>query len=186
MRKLNVVLAASVAMILAAGIAAQTDVDEPEFADVFMRLYAGKLIPLERESGTGVVTAVFTVKFSTLIPQGRSPVRFRASESLEFVVRASAVSAFGSGDPGSIYGMRRLTSKNGHREFISSAFGYGGLLGAKVKEVAHLPLDFAHYGDESIRITVVGKLAPGEYALARIGPLAAYGGNQSLFCFGVD
>ena len=63
--------------------------------------------------------------------------------------------------------------------------GYGGLLGAKMKQVARLPLDFAHYGDESIRISA-GKLPPGEYALSRIGPLVSPLGNQSLFCFGVD
>jgi hypothetical protein len=162
------------------------EAEEPEFADVFMRLKAGKLIPLERESGTGVVSTVFSVKFSTMLPLGKSPVRFRSSESLEFVVKASALFAFGSGDPGSIYGLRRLTAKKDHREFVTSALGYGGLLGAKMKEVAHLPLDFAHYGDESIKITVVGKLPRGEYALARMGPLVSPLGHQSLFCFGVD
>jgi hypothetical protein len=54
-----------------------------------------------------------------------------------------------------------------------------------MKQVARLPLDFAHYGDESIRISA-GKLPPGEYALSRIGPLVSPLGNQSLFCFGVD
>lgn len=177
-------------VLMTISISAQTgdsaSVAEPEFADVFMRLDAGKLIPLEREAGTGVVTTVFNVKFSTLVPQSKSAVRFRTSEALEFVVRASAMTAFGSGDPGAIYGLRRLTSKKDHREFVTSAIGYGGLLGAKAKEVAHLPLDFTHYGDESIKITVVGKLAPGEYAFSRVGPLALYGGAQNLFCFGVD
>lgn len=172
--------------LLSASAQTATDaVAEPEFADVFMRLGDdGRLIPLERESGTGVVSTVFSVKFSTILPQSKSPVRFRASDSLDFIVRASAFSAFGSGDPGAVYGLRRLTSKKDHREFVSTAIGYGGLLGAKMKEVAHLPLDFARYGEESIKITA-GKLQPGEYSLARIGPIGPLG-NQTLFCFGVD
>ena len=181
----RVFLLSALGLLITISAPAQTSesVDEPEFADVFMRLDAGKLIPLERESGTGVVTTVFNIKFSTMLPLSKSPVRFRTSDSLEFVVRVSPVAAFGGGDPGSIYGMRRLTVKKNHREFVSSAIGYGGLLGAKMKEVAHLPLNFAHYGDESIKITVVGNLPPGEYSLGRMGPM---GGNQTVFCFGVD
>jgi hypothetical protein len=79
-----------------------------------MRLDAGKLIPLERESGTGVMTAVFSVKFSTMLPLGKSPVRFRANESLEFVVKASAVTAFGSVDLGGRRVIQRIKATIGN------------------------------------------------------------------------
>lgn len=155
-------------------------VAEPEFADVFMRLGdGGKLIPLERQSSVAVVHGVIGIKFSALIPDSKSPVRVHSGQPIQFVVRGSALTAYM--DPGQVYGMRRLTSKKDHREFLTYAAGYGGLMGAKAKDMAHLPMEFARYGADSIKVTS-GQLPPGEYGIGRIGILGA----QAVFCFGVD
>jgi len=133
------------------------DVSEPEFPDVFYRLDAGKLLPLERQSSVAVVQGLTGVKFNALIPDSKSPIRFRAGQSIDFVVRGSALTAYM--DPGQLYGMRRLTSKKDHREFVTSAFGCGGLPGAKAKDPAHVPIELSRYGDGSIKVTA-GQLPP--------------------------
>ncbi len=164
-------------MLVASGLLTAQSPSEPEFIDVFYRLDGGKLVSLERQSST-MVHSLVGVKFSSLIAESKSPVRFRSGESIEFVVRGSVLSSYG--DPGQIYGMRKLTSKKDHREFLAFAVAYGGLLGAKAKDMAHLPLDFARYGEGSIKVTT-SELPPGEYAIGRIGI-----GTKAVFCFGID
>src|ERR1700744_1759183 len=68
-------------------------VAEPEFADVFFRLDAkGGLVPLERQTvvikGQAGGFIVMSMKSSSEIPGGQSPIRFRTDEKLDFLVRS--------------------------------------------------------------------------------------------------
>jgi hypothetical protein len=76
---------ATVALILVAGLGAQNPV-EPEFADVFFRLDAGNLVPLERQASAKIHVGPFAGSVKSEIPGGRSPVRFQATQQpIEFV-----------------------------------------------------------------------------------------------------
>src|SRR6266699_2777035 len=93
---------------------AQTAPPEPEFADVFFRLMNGKLTPLERQATTKIKGSahgfiVMSMKASSELKGGRSPVRFKAGDNLEFVVR-STVPAFVGIDPSAMYYLRRLNA----------------------------------------------------------------------------
>jgi hypothetical protein len=140
-------------------------VSEPEFEGVFFRLVAGNLVPLEREPvpvpgnvNGGVLGIVASVRGTYSVAGGKSPVRFRAGETLEFIVRAPSATA----DPTDTYHLRKLAPKKTERESTKN----------------FLPLQFSRYGTSSYRISTSG-LPPGEYALRRVNA-------ESVFCFGVD
>src|ERR1035441_3950704 len=154
-------------------------VSEPEFNEVFYRLDAGKLMPLEHQNtGTTHVSMGFSMKGTIEIPGGKSPVRFRAGERLEFVVR-SGVSA--AQDPSSAYHLRVLSIKKDKRVLLimtvkGRPFGATAKTGSALGE---LPLEFTRYGAASVRATTAS-LPPGEYAVGLGIP------GQAVFCFGVD
>jgi hypothetical protein len=164
-----------------AGVAQET-VAEPEFADVFFRLDAGKLAPLERETaviqGKASGFIVMSTKAASEFPGARSPVRFHSDQPLEFVVRSPFASS--SVDPNTLYVLRKLKDKKKSRELVIMAGKVTPIGGSTKTNLAEavLPVTFARYGDTSIKITT-GPLLPGEYALSRL-----YG--QTVFCFGVD
>jgi hypothetical protein len=162
--------------------AAQEILLEPEFADAFFRLDAGKLVPLERETAAiqGKVSGfiVMNTKSSSEFPGTKSPVRFRSNQSLDFVVRSPLAGS--SVDPNTLYVLRKLNIKKKSRELVIVA-GHASPLGASAKtDLAEgvLAVTFARYGASSIRMTTA-PLPPGEYALSRLYA-------QTVFCFGVD
>lgn len=155
---------------------------EPEFQDVFYHLEAGKLVPLERQ--TGIVKGkasgfiVMSMKAVYDYPGGKSSVRVRSGERLEFVVRSFAAKI--DVDPNTQYRLRKLESKKDKRELVVSA-GHASPVGASMKtDLARgiLPVTFSRYGNASYKLTTES-LPPGEYALSR-----EY--VQTVFCFGVD
>jgi hypothetical protein len=159
---------------------------EPEINDIFYGIpkdQSGKLISLERQQITIHSKAsgfiVMGMKTTSEIAGGESPVRFRAGEPLEFVVRSPlAVSA---ADPNTIYGLRLLHAKKKKREIVFMT-GHASPLGASTKadlSEGVLGLEFTKYGASSYKVTTPA-LKPGEYAL---------GGAtmpQVVYCFGVD
>jgi hypothetical protein len=161
---------------------APDNVSEPEFANVFYRLEGGMHVALERETGTikgkssGFI--IMSMKGVLTFPGGKSPVRFRADEGLQFVVRSPfAGSAI---DPTNLYHLRRLTAKKHDREAILSS-GHATPVGASVDTnlaASLLPLAFTRYGKSSYKISA-GTLPSGEYAIGE-----AHG--RTVFCFGVD
>ena len=162
--------------------AAQTEVTEPEFADVFFRLDAGKLVALERQTATiqGKVSGfmVVSIKTASEFPGAKSPVRFPANVPLEFVVRAVFPSS--GVDPNTLWALRKLGSKKKSRELVIAA-GKATPFGASTKAPLAegvLPVEFSKYGTASMKMTTT-PLAPGEYAVSR-----QYA--QAVFCFGVD
>lgn len=157
-------------------------VTEPEFADVFFQLDAGKLVSLERQTvsiqGKASGFIVMSVKASWEIPGTNSPVRFHSDQPLVFVVRSPfAQSAV---DPSTFYFLRKLNVKKKTREMVVMV-GHASPGGATMNNDPAqdaLPLSFARYGDSSLKM-MTGPLPPGEYALSR--PYA-----QIVFCFGID
>jgi hypothetical protein len=162
--------------------AAQTPVREPEFADVFFRLENGQLIALERQpitmKGGGHGFIVVNVKVTARFPGGKSTVRFKAGEPIDFVVR-SPLSA-GAADPAMFFCLRKLDAKKDHREMTITGGRFtplGGSTSTNFQE-GTVPVSFTKYGNGSYRVSTSG-LPPGEYALGSIYP-------QVLFAFGVD
>jgi len=161
---------------------AQTAVQEPEFADVFFRLENGQLVALERQpitmKGGARGFIVMNVKVTARFLGGKSTVRFKAGEPLDFIVR-SPLSA-GAADPAMFYILRKLDAKKDHREvtFTGGRFTpLGGSTSTNFQE-GTLPVTFSKYGKASYQMSTPG-LPPGEYALGLIHP-------QVLFAFGVD
>jgi hypothetical protein len=110
---------AVLAAVLTFSAAAQTvnqsadSISEPEFTDVFFRLDGVKLIPLERQAAAIHTQAhgfiVMSMKSASEFPGGRSPIRFRADQKLEFVVRSLLAASMT--DPNISYCLRKLNSK---------------------------------------------------------------------------
>ncbi len=172
------------ALIVLSAVSAWTQeaVAEPEFADVFFRLDAGKLVPLERETGTiqGKTSGFIVTNAKTVsdFPGAKSPVRFSPGQHLEFIARTlmgqSAV------DPNSIYVLRKLDVKKKSRELVMSSGHFTPIGGSSKSSMTQgvLPVDFSRYGASSIKMTT-SALQSGEYALSRIS-------GRTVFCFGID
>jgi len=161
---------------------AQEVPSEPEFADVFFLLDAGKLVPLERETTTFQTKVhgfiAMSMKSSSEIAGAKSPIRFRSDRTLDFVVRSALVKT--AVDPSTQYFIWKLNSNKKARELVVMV-GHASPVGATVSNnpsPGGLPVTFTRYGASSLRMTA-GLLAPGEYALGR--PFA-----QTVFCFGID
>jgi len=157
-------------------------VSEPEFEGVFFRVAVGKLLPLERQMLAVKVKVsgaiIINTKATLDIPGETSPVRFRADEPLEFVVRSPLAAS--AADPTAAYHLRRLDVAKGRRE-VPAIQGHASPLGASSKSTPTaglLPLEFAHYGVSSYKASTSG-LSPGEYAIGQAGA-------KTVFCFGVD
>lgn len=171
----------AVALLSVAGFAQQAPL-EPDFNDVFFRLDAGKLIPLEQqlatirhESGGIVVT---TVKGMWVISGSKSSVRFAANQALDFVVRSPNTVA--ATDPSTVLVLRKFESKRNHRELVYMTGYHTPIVGSTTTNLSegNLPVTFVRYGSGSIKITTP-PLAPGEYVLT-----ASH--SRTLYCFGVD
>lgn len=173
---------------MAGGLAAQT---EPEFGGVFFRLNQGALQPLERER-SGLSTSVgLGAKSKLEIAGNRSDIRFQSSDPLEFVVRNPLGKFI---DPDTIYHLRKLDQKKHTRESVSMTVSVSkkifipiagiALASASAHTIGGLPLSFARYGKESVRISV-GALPPGEYVLMS-GFTGLIGPDQAVYCFGID
>jgi hypothetical protein len=160
----------------------QETIAEPEFADVFFRLDAGKLTPLERQTaviqGKASGFIVMSMKTASEFPGARSPVRFASGKPIDFVVRTPLSSS--AVDPSTLFTLRRLGVKKKSRELVIMS-GHASPLGASTSSPLAqgvLPVEFAKYGAFSLRMTTAA-LPPGEYAVSR-----QFG--QTVFCFGVD
>jgi len=126
--------------------------------EVFYRLDAGKLVRLESQELSEVRITKWSGQLRATVPGGKSPVRFRAGESLELVFRSKIASP-------PYYDLWRLEAKNGKREWVGTG-------------EYSLPAHYSLYGKGSIRVTTQA-LTPGEYVLRS-------GYDYTVFCFGVD
>lgn len=155
------------------------DLAEPEFAGVFFRLDAGKLVPLERQP-VNKFHAGFGGKMSGEFPGGKASIRFRTGEPLEFIVRQGIA----DGDPAGTYHLKKLTADKKKRRYTimnverTSLFSATAISGVGLDDVT---VTFSRYGTASLKMAVPN-LATGEYALG----LTFGGQGQAMFCFGVD
>ncbi len=161
---------------------AQEAASEPEFADVFFRLDAGKLTPLERQTaaiqGKASGFIVMSTKAASEFPGKKSSIRFRSDRPLDFVVRSALAAS--TVDPNTLYVLRKLNIKRKTRELVIMAGHVTPLGGSTKTDLAQgvLPVVFARYGTSSIKLTTE-PLPPGEYAVSRLYA-------QTVFCFGID
>jgi hypothetical protein len=160
----------------------QSSAPEPDIADVFYRLDAGNLVALERRAtaykGGAHGFVVVKIKMAATLPGGKSPVRFKAGEPLEFVVKTLVNGNFS--DPAELYFLRQLEAKKNQRQLTTTKGTFSPIGGSATTAplAGVLPVEFARHGAGSLLIKSSG-LKPGEYALGRnYGPFA--------FCFGVD
>ena len=170
------------AMAITLACLAQADVPEPDVADVFYRLDAGSLVPLERQAATFHGSAhgfvVMSMKSAAGFPGAKSPVRFKSGQHVELIVRSQLSASVV--DPNTLYSLRKLESKKKTRELVMMS-GHASPLGtSSTSNPAEgvLQVDFSKFGTSSLKMDA-GVLAPGEYAVGRF-----YG--SAVFCFGVD
>jgi hypothetical protein len=164
-----------------AGVTQET-LSEPEFADVFFRLDAGKLVPLERQTaaiqGKASGFIIMSTKAASEFPGAKSPVRFSFDQSLDFIVRSPLASS--TVDPSTLYVLRKLNNKKKSRELVIMAGRVTPVGGSTKTDLAQgvLPVTFARYGTSSLKMSTA-PLPPGEHAVSRLYA-------QTVFCFGVD
>jgi hypothetical protein len=171
-----------VAITIALVCLAQTEIIQPDLADIFYRLDEGKLIPLERQTaafkGGAHGFIVMSMKAAAEFPGAKSPVRFRTGERIEFVVRS--ILSGSTVDPNILYSLRKLESKRKTRQLVIMS-GHATPLGGSATVTpaeGTLQVEFSKHGASSYKM-IVKDLPPGEYAVGRL-----YG--PSVFCFGVD
>jgi len=162
---------------------------EPEFVNVFYRLDAGQLTPLERQDTDKMRVRASAVPFVGGHGQSlwefagaKSPVRFGGGK-LDFVVRTSATDV----DPQTQYSLRMLIQKKKSREMViaTTRVSVFGGVSSSINTEGNLPVTFTRYGNSSVKMTV-GSLPPGEYVLSSrpLGENAYYA--KVAFCFGID
>jgi hypothetical protein len=105
-------------------------------------------------------------------PQGKSPLRFRAGEPVEFVIRVTSQDI----DPRSFVQFSRVTSKKYRRLLTTMTFGYGG--STSTGNFYDVPFEARRHGTTLFRITPTTPLTPGEYMLTS--------NSTDAFLFGVD
>jgi hypothetical protein len=156
-------------------------VQEPEYIGVVFYLDpAGELIPLERQQSN----AAFKVKAmgfgggqSSITYKGpKSPVRFKAGQVIQFVVRLNAPGI----EPDSLVNLDALKVSKDERSIVTIKVGAMGMGGAKSRKGESLrPLTFSKYGEQSLKVAPAEPLEPGEYVITNAG-------GRGAFLFGVD
>lgn len=155
--------------------------EEPEYLSVFFYLNPadGALVSLERQTanvrtkikamGFGGGEAVIEVK------GGKSPVRFKTDQKLEFVVRVASTQI----DPLNVVQFIAWKSKKDKRSLVITKVGPMGAGGSTNMTAGAVAFNASKYGQSSFKISPAQPLPPGEYALGT-------GDTGTAFCFGVD
>jgi hypothetical protein len=154
-------------------------VSEPQYIGVFYTLSSTGLTELERrnaqiKSKSNIFTS--SAKGYIQIEGGKSSVRFKAGETVMFIVKVSNRNR----DPMTLIRLLRFDSHKDSRTITvseASAQIWGGK--ASIKPLRSIGFDVEKYGDSSFKIVLNGGLPPGEYALDSIE-------SSGLFCFGFD
>jgi len=155
-------------------------VQEPEYIGIVFSLdTTGALLPLERQQPI-VQTKVKAfgyggAKSSTVFKGAKSPVRFKAGQDIQFVVRLSA----GGMEPNSFVKLYSLAVSKDQREFVMAKAGSMGFNAQSSGGESQLSLNFAKYGEQSYKISPATPLPPGEYEF--VSP-----SGQDRFLFGID
>jgi hypothetical protein len=153
---------------------------EPEYVNTFSALQPdATLKPLERQT-VAVATKIHALGYGGAealyeIQNEHSSIRFSAGALPPIIVKISN----GGQDPADSVILYPLKVAKGQRQLQmirSHAFG-----GAKnTMQSKQIPLNFAKYGDASLKVVPANPLTPGEYALV------AASSSQIVYCFAVD
>jgi hypothetical protein len=179
------VFAAGAAALLAFGTLSAQDVPakvvEPEYNFIVFALDSanGSLIPLERKQ-SNMQTKVRAMGFggakgSRVFPGESSPVRFKADQKIEFIMRLDSTDT----DPSTLVVLEALTRSKGKRELQIVQVGAFGTHSGTTNGQAAKSLNFARYGEHSYRFTPAEPLSKGKYAVMSKG-------STESFLFGVD
>lgn len=142
----------------------------------------GALVPLERQQSN----TAFKVKYmgyggaqsSTTYKGAKSPVRFKAGQDIQFVVRVQTVASALETEPDGMVNLSALKTSKDERSIIFIKTGPMGF-GAKSDVKAGLPLKYNRYGERSLKVSPAEPLEPGEYVMKT-------GASLGGFLFGVD
>lgn len=169
---------------------AETPLLEPQDLGVLLYRQGDSFPPLELQSAVRQERAPF---FSTVseeylvVPEARSPVRFRAGDGLVFYLRVF----LNDSDPrAAFFPLRdptrfRLVEMQSHKDerrmtLVKSGFTYTN------RQVGR-PLLVRLYGEQCFQLTPSDPLPPGEYAVKYLLEDEDFDGEQfELFCFGID
>jgi hypothetical protein len=114
---------------------------------------------------------------SLVVAGGRSPIRFKAGEKMEFIVREASH----YGDPALTLQLFALQTKGAMR--LLPIFNEGGFMGIgsgrKTAADYAVPFTAMQFGQHFIKVVPAEPLAPGEYCLGATG-------TENGSCFGVD
>jgi hypothetical protein len=139
---------------------------EPEYVSVFYLLRpSGEAVDLERQTPNLIPKGIRSL---LVIPGEKSPVRFGASDEMQFVVRV----AEDLDKATATMQLFRFEAQHGRREFLAKNEDL-------LKNKIGLKISIARYGSSSVKVIPTERLAPGEYCLSRSTIRQGY-------CFGVD
>jgi hypothetical protein len=182
MRPLNQILLGLAFAILPAATSMARAEEGPEYNGVFEERNprTGVFTPLERSTPAArmkIRALGFGGGSSSLEFRGaHSPVRFRASEKLEFVVRVASR----DDDPNSTLQFFALTPSANSRLLKLVNVGPLGVAGNRSTTNDYVvPFTATKFGEHFFKIAPTRPLAPGEYTVSAPG-------TQDGFCFGVD
>ena len=114
-------------------------------------------------------------KTSIIFKGPTSPVRFKAGQDIQFVVRMNAPGI----DPESLVNLDVLKVSKDHREVVIAKAGSMGMNSKSTSGESQRPLNFSKYGEQSLKLSPAEPLGPGEYVITtKLG--------QSAFLFGID
>ena len=153
---------------------------EPEYNRIAFYLDGqGSLVPLERQQINAQVKVKALgfggAKSSARFNGAKSPVRFKADDKIQFVIRLDTQGE----DPITLINLDVLTPTKSTREVVIAKAGPMGIHGESTKGNATLSINCAKYGEHSIRFAPGVKLPPGEYVITSKG-------SQEGLLFGID
>jgi len=155
-------------------------VQEPEYVGiVFVLDPAGTLSPLERQQ-ENIQTKVRAFGYggaqSPSVFRGpKSHVRFKTGQNIEFVVRLN-ISGI---EPDRLVKLNILMVSKDQCEIIMAKVGSVGMISKSTTGESLCTLNFAKYGEQSLKFAPSVSLEPGEYAITSMD-------GQSGFLFGID
>ena len=153
---------------------------EPEYNRIAFYLDGqGSLVPLERQQVNAQIKVKALgfggAKSSARFDGAKSPVRFKADSTIQFVIRLDTQGE----DPSTLINLDVLTPTKSTREIVVAKAGPIGIHGESMRGATTLNINCAKYGEHSIKFATATKLPPGEYVITSKG-------SREGFLFGVD
>jgi hypothetical protein len=147
-------------------LAQQDKPSEPENLSTFYYLRAsGQLVELERQTTEAIPKGV---KILFTIPGEKSPVRFNATDPMQFVVRVTEDLTKAT----ATIQLFRFEAEGGKRQMLARRSDF------RSNKIS-LKIHTEKYGESSVKVVPAEKLGPGEYCISRTTIPQGY-------CFGVD